>query len=75
MTSFHFTGLFPDSFCSPGYAFGGEQLTAAGPQIIQSQTYLMYQSNKMAAGSSLSLALSGKPGASTGFNFDRQTIV
>jgi uncharacterized membrane protein YcjF (UPF0283 family) len=29
----------------------------------------------MAAGSSLSLALSGKPGASTGFNFDRQTIV
>ena len=52
-----------------------EQLTAAGPQTIQSQTYLMYQSNKMAAGSSLALALSGRPGASTGFNFDRQTIV
>ena len=35
----------------------------------------MYQSNKMAAGSSLALALSGRPGTSPGFNFDRQTIV
>ena len=62
-------------FVPQGMHLSGEQLTAAGPQTIQSQTYLMYQSNKMAAGSSLSLALSGKPGASTGFNFDRQTIV
>jgi hypothetical protein len=62
-------------FVPQGMRLSGEQLTAAGPQTIQSQTYLMYQSNKMAAGSSLSLALSGKPGASTGFNFDRQTII
>jgi len=62
-------------FVPQGMRLSSEQLTAAGPQTIQSQTYLMYQSNIMAAGSSLSLALSGKPGASTGFNFDRQTIV
>jgi hypothetical protein len=62
-------------FVPQGMRLSGEQLTAAGPQTIQSQTYLMYQSNKMAAGSSLALALSGKPGASAGFNFDRQTIV
>ena len=62
-------------FVPLGMRLSAEQLTAAGPQTIQSQTYLMYQSNKMAAGSSLALALSGRPGASTGFNFDRQTIV
>ena len=62
-------------FVPQGMRLSGEQLAAAGPQTIQSQTYLMYQSNKMAAGSSLSLALSGTPGASTGFNLDRQTIV
>jgi uncharacterized membrane protein len=62
-------------FVPQGMHLSSEQLTTAGPQTIQSQTYLMYQSNKMAAGSSLSLALSGKPGASTGFKFDRQTIV
>jgi hypothetical protein len=62
-------------FVPQGMRLSGEQLTAAGPQTIQNQNYLMYQSNKMAAGSSLALALSGKPGASTGFNFDRQTIV
>ena len=62
-------------FIPQGMRLMGEQLTAAGSQTIQSQTYLMYQSNKMAAGSSLSLTLSGKLGASTGFKFDRQTIV
>ena len=62
-------------FVPQGMRLSSEQLTAAGPQTIQNQTYLMYQSNILAAGSSMSLALSGKPGASTGFNFDRQTIV
>ena len=62
-------------FVPQGMRLSGEQLTASGSQIIQSQTYLMYQSNKMAAGSSLSLVLSGKPGTPTGFKFDRQTIV
>ena len=62
-------------FVPQGMRLSGAQLTAAGPQTIQSQTYLMYQSNKMAAGSSLTLALSGKPGASTGLQFDRQTML
>jgi hypothetical protein len=61
-------------FVPQGVHLSGEQLTSAGPQTIQSQTYTMYQSNKMAAGSSLSLALSGKPGTSTGLPFDRQTL-
>jgi hypothetical protein len=62
-------------FIPQGMRLSGEQLTAAGTQTIQSQSYLMYQTNNMASGSLLSLSLSGKPGASTGFTFDRQTIV
>ena len=62
-------------FVPQGMRLSGAQFTAAGAQTIQSQTYLTYQTKKLAAGSSLSLALSGKPGASTGFKFDRQTIV
>ena len=62
-------------FVPQGVHLSGEQLTSAGPQTIQSQTYQMYQSNKMAAGSSLSLALSGKTGTSTGLPFDRQTLI
>jgi hypothetical protein len=61
-------------FVPQGMRLSGDQLTASGSQIIQSQTYLLYKSNKMLAGSTLSLSLSGKPGAPTGFNFDRQTI-
>lgn len=62
-------------FIPQGMRLNGEQLTAAGTQTIQNQTYQTYQSNKMAAGSTLSLALSGKPGEPTGFKFDRQTIM
>jgi hypothetical protein len=62
-------------FVPQGVRLSGDQLTSAGPQTIQSQTYQMYQSNKMAAGSSLSMALSGKPGTSTGLTFDRQTLI
>jgi len=62
-------------FVPQGMRLSGKQLTAGAAQTIQSQNYLTYQANKMAAGSSLSLVLSGKPGDSTGFKFDRQTIV
>jgi hypothetical protein len=62
-------------FVPQGMWLSGKQFTAAGPQTIQSQTYQMYQSKKMSAGSSLSLTLSGKPDGSSGFKFDRQTIV
>ena len=62
-------------FVPQGMRLSSKQLTAGAAQTIQNQTYLMYQATKMAAGSSLSLALSGKPGSSTGFKFDRQTIL
>ena len=58
-----------------GMHLKGEHLTNAGSQNIQSQTYQMYQASKMASGSSLSLTLSGKPGASTGFTLSRQTML
>ena len=62
-------------FLPQGMRISGKQLTAAGPQTIQNQIYQMYQSNNMAAGSTLSVALSGKPGESAGFSFNRQTII
>lgn len=62
-------------FVPQGVRLRGEQLTDAGPQTIQSQTYEMYQANNLVSGSSLSLTLSGKPGLSTGFKLDRQTLV
>jgi hypothetical protein len=62
-------------FIPQGMRLRGEQLTDAGPQDIQGKSYQMYQSNKMAAGSSLSMTLSGKPGSTTGFALTRQTWV
>ena len=62
-------------FIPQGMRLRSEQLTDAGLQTIQSQSYQMYQANTMASGSSLSLTLSGKPGTSTGFKLDRQTVV
>ena len=62
-------------FVPQGVRLRGEQLTDAGTQTIQSQTYEMYQTNNLVSGSSLSLTLSGKPGPSTGFTLDRQTLV
>jgi hypothetical protein len=61
-------------FIPQGMRLSGEQLASAGTQTIQNQPYLMYQTNNLASGSSLSLKLSGKPGNSTGFKFDRQTL-
>ena len=62
-------------FVPQGVRLRGEQLSDAGPQTIQSQTYEMYQTNNLVSGSSLSLTLSGKPGPSTGSKLDRQTLV
>jgi hypothetical protein len=62
-------------FIPQGMRLRSEQLTDSGPQDIQGQTYQMYQANTIASGSSLSLTLSGKAGASTGFLFTRQTWV
>jgi hypothetical protein len=62
-------------FVPQGVRLRGEQLTDAGPQTIQSQIYEMYQANNLVSGSSLLLTLSGKPGLSTGFKLDRQTLV
>ncbi len=62
-------------FIPKGVRLRSEQLVDAGAQDIQGQSYQMYQASKIASGSSLSLSLSGKPGASTGFKPGRQTLV
>ena len=50
-----------------------KQLTDAGTQDIQGETYLIYQGESLASGSSLSLTLSGTPGTSTAIPITRQT--
>ena len=62
-------------FIPKGMRLRSDQLIDAGQQDIQAQSYQMYQANNMASGSSLSLTLSGKPGASTGFTLNKQTWV
>lgn len=62
-------------FVPQGMRARGEQLTDAGLQAIQGQSYQMYQANNMASGSTLSMTLSGTPGATTGFTFTKQTWV
>jgi hypothetical protein len=62
-------------FVPQGMRARGEQLTDAGLQDIQGQSYQMYQANNMASGSTLSMTLSGTPGATTGFTFTKQTWV
>jgi hypothetical protein len=62
-------------FVPQGMRLKSDQLTDSGTQIIQSQTYQMYQSDNLGSGSSLSLKLSGKPGSNTGLLSDRQTLV
>lgn len=61
-------------FVPEGVRLRGEQLTDAGTQTIQSQTYQMYQASNMASGSTLSLTLSGSPGAPAGSTLNRQTL-
>jgi hypothetical protein len=62
-------------FIPLGMRLKSEQLTQAGQQSIQSQSYNMYQANKMASGSTLSLTISGKPGTSSGFPLSKQTMI
>jgi hypothetical protein len=62
-------------FVPQGMRLRSKQLTDAGTQDIQGETYLLYQGDSLAPGSSLSLTLSGKPGASTGLSLSRQTIL
>jgi hypothetical protein len=62
-------------FVPQGMRLRGEQLTDAGLQDISGKSYQMYQVNKMASGSSLSMTLSGKAGATTGSSLSRQTWV
>lgn len=62
-------------FIPDGMRLRGEQLTEAGTQDIQGQSYQMYQANNMASGISLLLTLSGKPGISDGFPLDKETII
>ena len=66
--------VFLTIFVPQGMRVRGEQLTDAGLQAIQGQSYQMYQANNMASGSTLSMTLSGTPGATTGFTFTKQTL-
>jgi hypothetical protein len=58
-----------------GMRLRSEQLTDGGLQTIQNQSYQKYQAESMAAGSSLSLKLSGTPGAATGSDPEKQLWV
>jgi hypothetical protein len=62
-------------FIPQGMRLRSEQLVEAGKQDIQGKSYQLYQANKIASGSTVSLTLSGKSGESTGFAFNRQTLV
>jgi hypothetical protein len=62
-------------FIPQGMRLRSEQLVDAGKQDIQGKSYQLYQANKIASGSSVSFTLSGKSGASTGFAFNRQTLI
>ena len=65
-----FTVLIPK-----GMHLHGEQLSNAGVQDLQGQSYQMYQANNMPSGSSISVTLSGRPGTANGLNFTGQTVV
>jgi hypothetical protein len=62
-------------FVPQGMRLRSELVTEAGLQTMQSQIFQLYQATTMAAGSSLSLKISGHPGDTSGFKLDRQTIV
>jgi hypothetical protein len=62
-------------FIPQGMRLRSDLLTDAGTQNIQDQAYHLYRGDSLAPGSSLSLTLSGKPGASTGLSLSRQTIL
>jgi hypothetical protein len=62
-------------FIPKGMRLRGEQLTDAGPQDVQGKSYQMYQANKMASGSTLSLTLSGQPESSTGAPSNNKTWI
>ena len=62
-------------FIPKGMRLRGEQLTDAGPQDVQGKSYQMYQANKMASGSTLSLTLSGQPESSTGASSNNKTWI
>jgi hypothetical protein len=61
-------------FVPEGMRLRGEQLTDAGKQDIQGKFYQMYQVSKIASDGTLSMSLSGTPGAS-GSAPSRQTWV
>ncbi|MFH1524259.1 MAG: hypothetical protein ABIF04_04790 [Chloroflexota bacterium] len=60
-------------FFPQGMRLQSKQLTDVGTQDIQGETYHIYQGESLASGSSLSLTLSGQPGAPTAGSSARQT--
>ena len=58
-------------FLPQGLSLSGNNLTSAGTQAVQGQTFSMFQTNNLASGSSLSFTLSGKPATGTSTGTDK----
>ena len=56
-----------------GVRVNSDQLDDTGIQTIQGMNYHFYQGGNLASGSTLALALSGRPGKASGFTLNRQT--
>ncbi len=63
------------AFVPQGMHLKSDQFTAAGSQALQDKTFLMYQANNLASGSSVSLIISGNPAGSTGTSDNKQTML
>ena len=64
-----------DVYVENGIRLKSSQLTKAAPETYQGIVFNHYQESDLPAASSISMTLSGKLGASTGFKFDRQTLI
>ena len=62
-------------FLPQGMRLIGKNLTSAGTQDVQGQTFLMYQENNIASGNSITFTLSGVPATSTGTSSVNKTWV
>jgi cytochrome c553 len=60
-------------FVPEGMKVRSDQLTDGGVQEFQGQTFNLFEADNIAAGGTLSMSISGTPGASTGFVLDQRT--
>jgi mono/diheme cytochrome c family protein len=60
-------------FVPEGMKVRSDQLTDGGVQDFQGQTFTLFQADNLAAGGTLSMTISGKPGTAGGFVLDQRT--